>query len=179
MHKTRYLRRAVMRFEWARQPTSMLTSSRYSFTQFLTALQEGILLNEEIARANGPGANYGQYPNNPHDVRHPNYPRLDLKHGYDHEEIILGRRIVVEIYPDLAEDLAVDLEVPTIYEVETTTGTGRTPPYPENGTTTVVVRRIKSLDAENLHRRFNKSARTWLVSGITPKRQQKNLLPNL
>ena len=31
-HKARYLRRAVMRLEWAKQPISMLTTSLYSFT---------------------------------------------------------------------------------------------------------------------------------------------------
>ena len=82
-HKTRYLRRAVVRFEWAKQPISMVTTSRYSFTQFLTALQESIQLNEELTRANAPGVNYGQYVNKPHDFRHPNNPRLDPKHGYE------------------------------------------------------------------------------------------------
>ena len=81
-HEARYLRRAFMRFEWAKQPIFMVTTSQYSFTQFLTALQEGIELNEELTCANAPGVNYGRYVNNPHDVRHPNNPRLNPKHGY-------------------------------------------------------------------------------------------------
>ena len=81
-HKTRYLRRAVMRFDWAKQPIPVVTTPRYSFTQFLTALQESIQLNEEFARANAPYVKYGQYIYNSHDARHPNNPRQDPKHGY-------------------------------------------------------------------------------------------------
>ena len=39
-HKTRYLRRAVMSLDWAVHPISQIAASKYSFNQFITALQE-------------------------------------------------------------------------------------------------------------------------------------------
>ena len=57
-----------MRFEWAKRPITMLTTYRYSFTQFLNAFQEGLQLEEELDRANALEINYGQHLNNPHDV---------------------------------------------------------------------------------------------------------------
>jgi len=67
-HKTRYLRRAVMSLEWAQQPISQVTTARYTFVQFITALQESLQLQEEISRAQATGINYGQYVNNPRDI---------------------------------------------------------------------------------------------------------------
>ena len=95
-----------------------------------------------------------------------------------YEEIIQDRRMVVETNPHPAEDYGVDLEVPTVDDVQTTTGTGRTPPYLENGTATVVVRWITSSVTGNSYLRSNRSPRTWLVLEITPEGQQKNLVPN-
>ena len=43
-HKTRYLRRAVMRFDWAKNPLAQLVTAHYSFEQFTTALHESIQL---------------------------------------------------------------------------------------------------------------------------------------
>lgn len=45
-HKTPYLRRAVMRMNWAEQPILMVNSSRFTFMQFLAALQESLHINE-------------------------------------------------------------------------------------------------------------------------------------
>lgn len=67
-HKTRYLRRAVMSLDWAQQPISQVTTARYTFVQFITALQESLQLQEEISRAQATGINYGQYVNNPRDI---------------------------------------------------------------------------------------------------------------
>ena len=61
-HKTRYLRRAVMRHNWANTPISQITSARYSFSQFINALQESLHLQDEISRASAPAdpiINYG------------------------------------------------------------------------------------------------------------------------
>ena len=69
-------------FEWAKQPISMLTTFRYSFTQFLNAFQGGLQLNEELARANALEMNYDQYLNNPHDVRYPHNSKSNPKNGY-------------------------------------------------------------------------------------------------
>ena len=71
-HKTRYLRRAVMRLGFAQQPISQLTSARYTLTQFTTALQESLQLTEELARARAPELNYGQYVRDPREVRFSN-----------------------------------------------------------------------------------------------------------
>ena len=71
-----------MPFERAKQPIFMRKTSRYSFTQFLTAIRESIQLNEELVRVNAPDVNYVQYLNNPHDFLQPNNPRLDPNNGY-------------------------------------------------------------------------------------------------
>ena len=47
IYKTRYLCRAVMRLEWAQQPISQVATSKYTFIQFVTALQESIQLLEK------------------------------------------------------------------------------------------------------------------------------------
>jgi len=74
-HKTRYLRRAVMGFNWAQQPISQMTTARYSFNQFITSLQESLQLQEEMSRARAQDINYGQYTTHSHSVRHPNNRR--------------------------------------------------------------------------------------------------------
>ena len=74
-HKTRYLRRAVMRLGFAQQPISQLTSARYSFIQFTTALQESLQLSEELARIGAQDMHYGQYVRNPRDLRASNHWR--------------------------------------------------------------------------------------------------------
>ena len=60
-HKTRYLRRAVMKYDWAQQTISQITTARHTFTQFLTALQERSQLRDEIARVRTSEVHYGQY----------------------------------------------------------------------------------------------------------------------
>ena len=35
-HKTRHLRRAVMRSDWAQQPIAQMVTARYTFSQFIT-----------------------------------------------------------------------------------------------------------------------------------------------
>ena len=50
-HKTRYLRRAVMGQDWAQNAISNIATSKYSFIQFITALQESLQLREERQRA--------------------------------------------------------------------------------------------------------------------------------
>lgn len=79
-HKARYLRRAVMRYDWAQQPISQLTTARYTFTQFITALNESLQLQEEISRAKLPEMHYGQYIVDPRDLRHNKY-RFGDKYG--------------------------------------------------------------------------------------------------
>ena len=64
-HKTRYLRRAVMRLSFAQQPISQLTTARYTFKQFTTALKESLQLMEELTRARAQELNYGQYVRGP------------------------------------------------------------------------------------------------------------------
>ena len=68
-HKTRYLRRAVLGHSFAQQPIAQITSARYTFTQFQTALKESLQLREELSRARAPDMNYGQYVRDPRDVR--------------------------------------------------------------------------------------------------------------
>ena len=68
-HKTRYLRRAVLGHTFAQQPIAQITSARYTFTQFQTALKESLQLREELSRARAPDMNYGQYVRDPRDVR--------------------------------------------------------------------------------------------------------------
>ena len=50
-HKSRYLRRAVMGLDWAQQPIAQIASSRYTFIQLLTALQESLQLQEDLSHA--------------------------------------------------------------------------------------------------------------------------------
>ena len=70
MHKTRCLRRAVMKLEWAQQSISQVVVSKYMFVQFVTALQESIQIIEEISRARAPDIHYRQYMNDPRTIRH-------------------------------------------------------------------------------------------------------------
>ena len=76
-HKIRYLRRAVMSFDWARNPLSQITTSQYSFDQFVKALNKAIQLQAEISRTRTTGIDYGQYLTHPSDApdRHGNYGR--------------------------------------------------------------------------------------------------------
>ena len=63
-HKKRFLRRAVMKHNWANTPISQIASARYSFGQFITALQESWNLQDEVSRASAPAdpiINYSQY----------------------------------------------------------------------------------------------------------------------
>ncbi len=69
-HKMRYLRRAVMRKDWAKQLISLVTTARYTYTQFINALQESVQLSEELSLAQAPEISYGQYVHNPRDVRY-------------------------------------------------------------------------------------------------------------
>ena len=43
-YKTRCLRRAVMRLDWAQQPISQIATSSYTVIQFIMVLQEGLQL---------------------------------------------------------------------------------------------------------------------------------------
>ena len=45
-HKSRYLIRAVMRFDWAQQPIAQRSTARYTFSQFITSLRESLQLKE-------------------------------------------------------------------------------------------------------------------------------------
>ena len=69
-HNTIYLRRAVMSHDWAEQLISDTKTSKYSFTQFITALQGSLQLREERDRARTHDIDYGLYLRNPHDVDH-------------------------------------------------------------------------------------------------------------
>ena len=71
-HKTRYLRRAAMSFEWTKQPIFQIATSKHSFIQFITALQESLQLKEEHSRVQHLDLNYGQYVRDPRDVEYPN-----------------------------------------------------------------------------------------------------------
>ena len=46
-HKTRYLRRAVIRRDLSQTPISHIATSRYSFVQFITALEESSKVSVE------------------------------------------------------------------------------------------------------------------------------------
>ena len=81
-HKTRYLRKAVMSFDWAQQPIASIASSRYSFLQLISALQESLQLREEAGRAQALEKNYGQYVNHPRTVRHPSNYYLNPQNRY-------------------------------------------------------------------------------------------------
>ncbi len=74
VHNTRYLRRAVMRYDWAKQPIASVTTARYTFTQSITALQESLQLNKDLSPTFASNINYGQYLHNPKDVGYPNGP---------------------------------------------------------------------------------------------------------
>ena len=67
-HKTRHLRRAIRQFLWALNPIAQLTTSRYTFVQFITALNESLQLKEELYRAYGSDMLYGQCINDTRDV---------------------------------------------------------------------------------------------------------------
>ncbi len=69
-----------MSFDWAQQVVSQITTSRYTFVPFLTALQESLQLQEEMSRAKGQATHYGQHFRHPRDVRHPNNRRGDRSH---------------------------------------------------------------------------------------------------
>ena len=57
-----------MRFDWAQNPLAQLTTSQYSFEQFITSLNESIQLQNELSRAQAIGVGYGQYTTHPADV---------------------------------------------------------------------------------------------------------------
>ena len=78
-HKTRYLRRAVMSLDWAAHPISQIATSKYSFTQFITALQESLQLQNERLRVQALSVGYGQYLNNPRDVAFPHNRRSERR----------------------------------------------------------------------------------------------------
>ena len=78
-HKTGNLRRAVIRFEWAQQPIAQMTTARYTFTQFITSLQESLQLQEEMAQARVARVDYGQYEKHPRNFGHPNNRRGALQ----------------------------------------------------------------------------------------------------
>ena len=59
-HKIRYLRRAVMGQYWAQTPISHIARSRYSFVQFITALEESLQIIEESSRAREQSTLFGQ-----------------------------------------------------------------------------------------------------------------------
>ena len=87
-HKTRYLRRAVLGHSFAQQPIAQITSARYTFTQFQTALKESLQLREELSRARAPDMNYGQYVRDPRDVR-PSNSRWPPNRSYLNQGIIV------------------------------------------------------------------------------------------
>lgn len=71
-HKMRYLRIAVMSQEWAQSSISSIATAKYSFIQFITALQESLQLCEESRCARAPDYTlYGQYLNHPSEVSDP------------------------------------------------------------------------------------------------------------
>ena len=78
-HKTRYLLRAVMSYDWAQQPISQLTTSRYTFVQLITALNESLQLLDEISRARTTDIQYRQYFRDHRDVRKQRNGRQDQR----------------------------------------------------------------------------------------------------
>ena len=76
-HKARYLRRAVIRFDWAQNSIAQVATSKYTFTQFITPLQESMQITEEINRARALGTNYIHYLNNRKSARHANNPAMN------------------------------------------------------------------------------------------------------
>lgn len=84
-HKTRYLRRTVMRFGFAQQPIYLMTSARYSFIQLTTALQESLQLSEELARIGTQDLRYGQYVRNPRNLSSSNHWRSCQRFRHSHD----------------------------------------------------------------------------------------------
>ena len=82
-HKTRYLRQAVMGYTWAQQPIYQLTASRYTFVQFVTALDESLQLQDEVSCAHPRDIHNVQYMTDPRDVRKHHNQRDDLR-GWEH-----------------------------------------------------------------------------------------------
>ncbi len=74
-HKTRNLCRAFMPIDWAQQPISQITTARYTFTNFITSLQEIRQLKEEMSQARAQEIKYCRYTTHPHYLRHPNNRR--------------------------------------------------------------------------------------------------------
>ena len=68
LHKTCYLRRAVMSLDWTEQPIYQINTSKYSVIQFSTALQKSLQLKEERSRVKNLDLSYGQYVRYPRDV---------------------------------------------------------------------------------------------------------------
>ena len=68
LHKTCYLRSAVMSLDWTQQPIYQINTSKYSFIQFITALQESLQLKEERSPVKNLDLSYGQYVRYPRDV---------------------------------------------------------------------------------------------------------------
>ena len=68
-HKNRYIIRAFMGQDWAQTPISHIAMSRYSFVQFITALEESLQISEEPSRARAQSTLFGQYMADPRTIR--------------------------------------------------------------------------------------------------------------
>ena len=61
-----------------------MTTARYTFTQFVTFLQENLQLQEETSRAKAADTFYGLYETHPQDVRYRGNRRGQDKIGARH-----------------------------------------------------------------------------------------------
>ena len=72
-----------MGYNWAQHPIFQLTASRYTFVQFITALNESLQLQDKISRSRAPEILYVKYMTDARDVRkHPN--QVDEPRRWDH-----------------------------------------------------------------------------------------------
>ena len=68
-HKARYLRLALINVDWARQPIADLATQRYSFAQFVHALQANLQLHNESRMTSVTDTHLSQFVAHPRDVR--------------------------------------------------------------------------------------------------------------
>ena len=85
-HKTRYLRNALLRKQWAEVPLKNISPNNHDYDQLVIALNESIQLQREMDRARGNQTYYGQFVKHPKDVRKydsllENYFRLSDEYG--------------------------------------------------------------------------------------------------
>ena len=71
-HKKRFLRKAVLHAKWASTPIAQMTTARFSFNRFVTALREQIQFEEErrTSMPSATGTYFGKYAVHPKSLQY-------------------------------------------------------------------------------------------------------------